>query len=165
MKLKNTRKQQQQQFPWIYSNIKAFPNIKIIIFPILQRNPINNFTVKGPDEQWMTVGPRAATMVEVATAPNPPQGHLQFCLFQMWLIGVSKLLYGTVPSRKACQGVKPKSSPRSVQSQGFCTTPLSSSKGPAMAEAWLQAASDLAAWAQQVFCTHHSGKSSGGLSP
>lgn len=49
--------------------------LNIIIFPRLQRNPINNLTVKGPDENLSDHRPWAAAMGEAPQVPTPPQGR------------------------------------------------------------------------------------------
>ena len=130
----------------IYSTIKArhFPTQNIIIFPLLQSNPINNFTVKGPDEhcEWPQVPKQLQWWRHQKR--HPLHKVACNCLFQMWPAGVSKLLYRLVPSGKAQQGMSQRvqakkwSKPKSGQSQGFLMTTPSSSEGLVTAEAWLE---------------------------
>lgn len=171
MKLKNIRKQQPQQFPWIYSTIKArhSPIKNIIIFPILQRNPINNCTVKGPDEpcewpwdpeqlQWWRCSQHqslrkvACSLVFFKCDP---------LVFPSCFIDRSHLV-------KPGWECSPKSTAQEVVKAKVSARQLSSSKGLVTAEPGFRL-SALAACTWKVFCAHHcahhAGKSSGGLSP
>lgn len=89
-------------------------------------------------------------MVEVPTAPTPPQGRLQVGLFQTWPAGASKLLYRRVPSGRARRGAAQSIQPKKGSKPRF---PHDSSLRPGLVTAGPGfRPSALAARAGKVFC-------------